>query len=53
MTTAESKNAPAGTRRRRPAEVRRAAAKMVMAANRANRKKTDPRIIAIAEGRQS
>jgi hypothetical protein len=39
-------------RRRRPIEVRRAAARLVVAANIANGKKPDPRIVAIAEGRQ-
>ena len=51
MTTIERKSA--ATRRRRPAEVREAAARMVIAANTANGKKTDPRIVAIAEGRQA
>lgn len=39
------------TRRARPLEVRQAAARMVIAANTANGKATDPRIIAVAEGR--
>ncbi|WP_168176504.1 hypothetical protein [Williamsia sp. 1135] len=38
------------TRRARPLEVRQAAARMVIAANTANGKATDPRIIAVAEG---
>jgi hypothetical protein len=37
-------------RRQRSPKVRQAAAKMVVAANAANGNKTDPRIIAIAEG---
>ncbi|MEZ0363393.1 hypothetical protein ACAG26_06765 [Mycobacterium sp. pUA109] len=51
MTTTERESTPA--RRRRPIEVRRAAARLVVAANTANGKKTDPRIVAIAEGKQS
>ncbi len=53
MTTADRKSTPPRLRRRRrPIEVRRAAARLVVAANIANGKKPDPRIVAIAEGRQ-
>lgn len=37
------------TRRRRSPAVRQAAARMVVAADRANGKKSDPRIVEIAE----
>lgn len=48
MTTTERQ--ATGLRRRRLApEVRQAAARMVVAANVANGKTTDPRIVAIAE----
>jgi hypothetical protein len=54
MTTTERKSKPSNMRRRRrPMEVRRAAARMVIAANIANGKKPDPRIVAIAEGKQA
>ncbi len=50
MTIGETRKSPM-TRRARPLEVRQAAARMVIAANTANGKATDPRIIAVAEGR--
>ncbi|MCZ4552197.1 hypothetical protein [Gordonia rubripertincta] len=50
MTMGETRKS-AMTRRARPLEVRQAAARMVIAANTANGKATDPRIIAVAEGR--
>jgi len=53
MTTARRKTTATTMRRRvRPLEVRRAAARMVIAANIANGKMPDPRIVAIAEGKQ-
>lgn len=48
MTTTERRTA---TRRTLAPEARRAAARMVIAANTANGRPTDPRITAIAEGR--
>lgn len=52
MTMGETRKS-AMTRRVRPLEVRQAAARMVIAANTANGKATDPRIIAVAEGGQA
>jgi hypothetical protein len=51
MATTRRLSARATTRRHIATEVRRAAARMVIAANTANGKKTDARIVAIAEGK--
>jgi hypothetical protein len=51
MTTTGRTHASATTRRPRAPEARRAAARAVIAANTANGKETDARIVAIAEGR--
>ena len=53
MTTTAPKSIATTRRRARPIEVRRAAARMVIAANIANGKKPDPRIVAIAESKQT
>lgn len=52
MTTAK-RDAVSARRRWRPMEVRQAAARLVIAANIANGKQPDPRVVAIAEGKQS
>jgi hypothetical protein len=50
MTPTDNGSPAAARRRQRSPKVRQAAAKMVVAANAANGNKTDPHIIAIAEG---
>jgi hypothetical protein len=49
MTATHDTQASSTRRRRRSPAVRQAAARMVVAADRANGKKSDPRIVEIAE----
>lgn len=51
MTTTEHQASGPAKRRPLAPEVRRAAARMILAANKANREEPDPRVVAIAEGR--
>jgi nucleoid-associated protein YgaU len=51
MTTTQSNSMTAPRRRRRSREVRQAAARMVIAASKANGETPDPRIVAVAEGK--
>lgn len=53
MTTTDRAATPPATTPRRPLgpAARRAAARMVIAANKANGETPDPRIVAIAEGK--
>lgn len=53
MTTTERRNTTGAPRRPLAPAARRAAARMVIAADKASGKTSDPRVVAIAEGRDT